>query len=67
MAEKRRPVYIARAKENPDSDRWLTIGAAWDFKDGEGYVIRIQSTPLQWDGSFILVPPLENSDGDKKK
>ena len=67
MAEKRRPVYIARAKESPDSDRWLTIGAAWDFKDGEGYVVRIQSTPLQWDGSFILVPPLENGDGDKKK
>ena len=62
----RRPVYIVRAKESPDSDRWLSIGAAWDFRDGEGFVVRIQSTPLQWDGSCILVPPLEKGDDEKK-
>ena len=33
------------------------IGAAWTFKEGEGYVVRLTSIPTQWDGSFILVPP----------
>ena len=57
-----KPVYIARSKEDPDSDRWITVGAAWPFKEGDGYAVRLQSTPVQWDGTFILVPPLENDD-----
>ncbi len=65
MADKRKPVYIARAKENPDSDRWMTIGACWDFKDGEGYAVRLNALPTNWDGSFILVEPLKDEDNKK--
>ena len=32
-----------------------TIGAAWEFKEGEGLVVKLHFLPL--DGSFILVPP----------
>lgn len=57
--------YVARAKVMvaPDRSMWITIGAAWKFKPGEdgpkdGYSLRITSTPLGWDGRFVLLPPL---------
>ena len=50
-----RPIYNARAKQSPDSDYMTTIGAAWEFKEGEGLVVKLHFLPL--DGSFILVPP----------
>lgn len=67
MAEARKPVFIARAKEAPDSDRWMTIGACWDFKDGSGYAVRLNSTPTNWDSTFILVPPLKEEDKKSAK
>lgn len=62
MADTRRPNFIARAKETPDSDRWITIGAAWEFKEKEGYALRISNMPTQWDGTLILVPPLDKEE-----
>jgi len=50
-----RPIYVARAKQGKDSDYMTTIGAAWEFKEGEGLVVRLHFFPL--DGTFILVPP----------
>ena len=50
-----RPIYNARARQSPDSDYMTTIGAAWEFKEGEGLVVKLHFLPL--DGSFILVPP----------
>lgn len=52
-----RPTYIARAKQSPDSDVIITIGAAWPFNEGDGLVVKLQSRPMQWSGDFILVPP----------
>lgn len=57
MAQGNKPVFNARAKREPDSEYMQTIGAAWTFKEGEGYVVRLHSLPTNWDGSFILVPP----------
>jgi hypothetical protein len=37
-----------------------TIGAAWAFKEGTGYVIKLQFLPTNWSGDFILVPPKED-------
>ncbi len=67
MANGRKPDFIARSKENPDSSRWITIGAAWRFAEdkGEGYAVRINCQPVVWDGTFILVPPLEDDKRDK--
>jgi hypothetical protein len=36
-----------------------TIGAAFAFKEGDGLVVKLQVIPTDWDGSFILVPPLK--------
>lgn len=52
--EKRRPEFIARAKQDPDSDFWVSIGAAWRFKDAdkEGYAVRLHTVPVQWTARF---------------
>ncbi|WP_424363085.1 hypothetical protein [Methylocystis parvus] len=55
-----RPVYHARAKQSPESDYMTTIGAAWQFKEGEGLVVRLNFLPL--DGQFILVPPKDRDE-----
>ena len=60
MAEKRKPVFIARAKETPDNDRWMSIGAVWNFKEGDGYAVRLNCLPTNWDGTMILVAPKDN-------
>ena len=57
MTKGNKPVFNARPKQDPDSDYMQTIGAARTFKEGEGYVVRLHSLPVNWDGSLILVPP----------
>ena len=52
-----RPVYNARAKQNPDNDFMVTIGAAWPFNEGNGLEVNLNLIPTNWDGKFILVPP----------
>ena len=59
MSKGEKPVFNARAKKEPESEYMTTIGAAWAFREGEGYVVRLERLPVNWDGSFILVPPKE--------
>lgn len=59
-AEKRQPDYIVRCKQAPDSEYWITIGAAWTakFKDGsEGFSVKINAAPIGWNGDCLLMPP----------
>ena len=60
MSKGDKPVFNARARQDPESEHMTTIGAAWKFKQGEGYVVKLQSLPVNWDGSLILVPPKED-------
>ena len=62
MAKGEKPVYVVRARQEPDSDYLTTVGSAWKFKKGDGYVLRIHSMPVKWDGSFILVSPIGEND-----
>jgi len=57
MPRGNKPLYIARAKQTPDSEVMVTIGAAWPFNQGDGLVVKLQTVPTQWAGDFILVPP----------
>jgi hypothetical protein len=57
---KRMPDFVARAKVN--GDRWENIGAAWsaDINGKPGYSVKLNTLPAgSWDGSFLLMPPLE--------
>ena len=33
--EPRKPDFVVRAKQAPDSEYWMNIGVAWSFKDGK--------------------------------
>jgi hypothetical protein len=52
-----KPLYIARARQAPESEVMVTIGAAWPFNEGDGFVVKLQMIPMQWAGDFILVTP----------
>ena len=52
-----RPDFIARARQTPDSEFMATIGAAWAWKEGTGFVVKLSLIPTNWDGSFILAEP----------
>jgi hypothetical protein len=55
-----KPQYIARAKVGTG---WTSIGAAWDLRSGEeGFSVKLTTIPLNWDGRFVLLPPLENGE-----
>ena len=61
--EPRKPDFVARAKQSPDSDFWMNIGVAWSFKDGKpGFSVKLHSIPTNWDGDLILLPPLPDKD-----
>src|SRR3979490_3613197 len=54
------PVYIARAKV---ANGWVSIGAAWPLRSGEeGFSLKLTTIPLNWDGRFVLLPPLGNEE-----
>lgn len=53
-----KPQYVARAKVGTG---WTNIGAAWPLRSGdEGFSLKLTTIPLNWDGRFVLLPPLEN-------
>jgi len=59
-AERPKPEYILRAKVG---NGWTTIGAVWSLRSGEdGFSLKINSVPLQWDGRCVALRPLENGE-----
>ena len=51
---------MARAKVG---NGWTNIGAAWPLRSGEdGFSVKLSTTPLGWDGRFVLVPPLPDQE-----
>jgi hypothetical protein len=55
-----KPEFVARAKVG---NGWVNIGAAWPLRSGdEGYSLKLTTIPLNWDGRFVLLPPLLNDD-----
>jgi hypothetical protein len=58
--ERPKPAYVAKAKVG---NGWVNIGAAWPVRSGEdGFSVKLNTIPLNWDGRFILLTPLEASD-----
>ena len=59
-----RPAYNVRAKtgrkDENDRDIFVTVGAAWPFGSGEGFNIKVNMLPINFDGQLMLVPPKED-------
>jgi hypothetical protein len=47
-----KPQYIVFARQSPDSDFMVTVGAGWKFEDG--IVLRLDLVPTKWDGVVLL-------------
>lgn len=62
MSKGNKPDFIARAKQNPESEFMLNIGGAWKWKNGDGYVVKLNAIPVVWDGTFILTVPKSEDD-----
>lgn len=56
-----RPSYTVRAKtgrkDGDGKDIFTTVGAAWPFGSGEGFNVRINMLPVNFDGTLMLIPP----------
>jgi len=63
-AERRKPVYVVRAPDPNARGRWVTLGYAWQRKNGEeGFSVKLNSIPVgNWDGALVLLPPLSNEE-----
>jgi hypothetical protein len=60
-----KPDYIARAKVQ---NGWVSIGAAWSLRSGDdGFSLKLTTIPLNWDGRFVLLPPLENGEAPEPR
>ena len=57
MSKGAKPAFIAKVKQSTDSEYFHIIGAAWPFREGEGYVVKLSLLPTNFDGTFILVVP----------
>jgi hypothetical protein len=58
--EKREVRYIVRAPDSNNRGRWVTLGVAFERKNGEdGFTVKLNTLPVGgWDGTLILLPPL---------
>ena len=55
-----KPDFHVRARQEKNSRFFTTIGAAWRKTDRNGQEIisiKLNSLPINTDGSFLLVPP----------
>jgi hypothetical protein len=62
--EKREVKFIVRAPDSRNRGRWVTVGVAFERKNGaEGLNVVLNTVPVgAWDGSLILLPPLTPED-----
>jgi hypothetical protein len=58
-----KPKYIARAKVG---NGWQTIGACWELRSGEeGLSVKLNAIPVgEWNGQFVLLPPIVAEQND---
>ena len=58
----KQPDFVARARQAAGSEYYMTIGAAWKRTNDKGQEflsVKINTQPVNWDGSFLLMTPLE--------
>jgi len=60
MAQGKMPTHNVRAKTGRKDDKgediFFTVGAAWPFRNGDGYSLKLGSLPIGFDGTLLLSP-----------
>ena len=61
---KRGVAFVVRAPDPNHRGRWITLGYAWERRNGEaGFNVKLNSVPVgAWDGALILLPPLTDEE-----
>jgi len=56
------PDFVIRARQGPNSDFFVNVGAAWyvDVNGKQGISVKLNLLPIGSDGSFLMLPPKEN-------
>lgn len=58
--EERQPKFVVRAPDSTKRGRWVTVGYAWELREGEGFSVKLNTVPVgAWDGALVLLPPLD--------
>ncbi|MCW5714054.1 MAG: hypothetical protein KIT43_06045 [Bauldia sp.] len=62
--ERREVKYQVRAKTGPGPRDWNQLGVAFERRNGEGLVIKLNTLPIDrnWNGQLVLVPPYVDED-----
>ena len=62
MPKGSKPSFNIRAKtgrkDDQGNDIFMTVGAAWPFNNGNGFNIKINSLPVPFDGTLMMVEPM---------
>ena len=62
--EERQPKFVVRAPDSTKRGRWVTVGYAWDLRNGDGFSVKLNTVPVgAWDGALVLLPPFQE-DGE---
>jgi hypothetical protein len=61
--EERQPKFVVRAPDSSKRGRWVTVGYAWELRNGEGFSVKLNTIPVGvWDGALVLLPPFQAGD-----
>lgn len=61
--EDRQPKFVVRAPDSTKRGRWVTVGYAWELRNGEGFSVKLNTIPVGvWDGALVLLPPFQTGD-----
>lgn len=64
MAKGSKPSFNIRAKtgrkDGEGNDIFMTVGAAWPFQNGTGFNIKVNSLPVPFDGTLMMVEPRDD-------
>lgn len=60
MAQGQQPTHQVRAKtgrkDTEGNDIFFNVGAAWPFRNGDGFSIKLNAVPVGFDGTLLLSP-----------
>lgn len=66
--EKIDPAFVVRAPDSSNRGRWVTVGYAWELRDGGGYSVKLNAIPVgTWDGALVLLPPFAQAEEAKSE
>jgi hypothetical protein len=65
MPKGSRPTFTLKAKtgrqDGEGADIFMSVGVAWEWAQGGGYMLRFNATPIPFDG-VVMMSPIKDDD-----